>query len=225
MALVACGSSNGEMEPTDDSQENVDLSAEASPQLISELSALTAHCNSPSHGKYATDDGEPSNVSICKLNGAYFWKADMDVDCDGQSTSQCNHKTDPWYQNQTSFNQSNGKPLVASSLPYVVIPLPSSRFSYHTAGIHPGAVVAVIYNGKLSFGVFGDEGPSNIIGESSYAMAKSLGINPDPENGGTDGTVTYIAFTGGGAVASPIENHQAAVTLGQKLASALIQGN
>jgi hypothetical protein len=223
-AAIACGSaaSPEEQSADDTSSELVDA---IDPNLAAELAALTAKCSVASKGKYATDEGAKSTVDICKLNGAYFWKADMDVDCDGQSTAQCNHSTDPWYQNQTSFNQSDGKPLIASKLPYVVIPLPSSRFSYHAANIKPGAVVAVLYNGKLSFGVFGDEGPSNIIGESSYAMAKSLGIDPNPATGGTDSGVTYIAFTGSGAVVSPIENHDKAVSLGATLAATLLKNN
>ncbi len=40
----------------------------------------------------------------------------------------------------------------------------------------------------------GDTGPDEIIGEASYATAKALGIDPDPETGGTDSGVTYIVF-------------------------------
>jgi len=43
-----------------------------------------------------------------------------------------------------------------------------------------GNVVAVIYNHKLQYAVFGDTGPTNLIGEASYATAKKLGIDPDP---------------------------------------------
>ena len=46
-----------------------------------------------------------------------------------------------------------------------------------------------------------------------------------PSNGGTDSGVTFIVLTGTGAVPTPIENHQAAVTLGQTLAQKLIQDN
>jgi hypothetical protein len=105
-----------------------------------------------------------------------------------------------------------------------VIPLPSSRFDYSAHGIQLGSVVAVIYGGKVAYGVFGDEGPEEIIGESSYAMAKSLGIDPDPDSGGTDGPVTYIVFTGSSGVVPKIEDHAAAVTIGEARAAALING-
>src|SRR3954467_10168307 len=67
-------------------------------------------CSSPSKGKYATDDGESSPASICKSGSASFWKADMDIGGDGVSTSHCNSSADPWYQNETSFETSKGKP-------------------------------------------------------------------------------------------------------------------
>jgi hypothetical protein len=199
------------------------LAPDAAGSLVDSLLALTASCTAASKSKFATDEGDKATVDICALNGAFFWKADMDIDCDGQVTAECNKTADPWFQSQTSFEQSDGKPLVASALPYIVIPLPDSRFSYKTAGILPGALAIVIYQGKLNYGVFGDECAQGIIGEASYAMAKSLGVDPDPSTGGTDSGVTYFVFTGAGAVVKPIEDHQAAVALGQSLATKLLQ--
>jgi len=188
-----------------------------------DLLALTSSCTEATTGRYSSDVGTTANIPICKLPGAYFWKADMDVDCDGLRTAACNETTDPWFQNQTSALTSTGGWLDASTLPYVVIPLPSSRFDYRAAGLKLGSVVAVIYNGKINYGAFLDEGPNNIIGESSYAMAKSLGINPDPESGGTDSGVTYIAFTGSNAVVTKNEDHAQAVTIGQARATDLVR--
>jgi hypothetical protein len=71
--------------------------------------------------------------------------------------------------------------------------------------------------------VFGDTGPSQIIGEGSYALAKSLGIDPDPLRGGTDAGVTYIVFPG--SRVAPVEDHAAAVTRGQEAARQLLTGD
>jgi glycosyl hydrolase group 75 (putative chitosanase) len=191
--------------------------------LITQLLELTKSCTAASKAKYATDEGGASNIDICKLNGAFFWKSDFDIDCDGQRTTECNEGTDDAYFNDTSFPQSDGKPLIAAQLPFIVVPLPSNRFDYTKSNIQPGAVAAVIYNGKLSFGVFGDEGPEEIIGEGSYAMAKSLGIDSNPNTGGIESGATFIVFTGTGAVVSPIESHPNAVTLGTSLATKLVQ--
>jgi hypothetical protein len=191
-----------------------------------DLMAKLASCSQVSNGLYKTDsDSASATVAICGLNGAVWWTADMDVDCDGKTTPQCNINTDGAYQNQTSATDSNGDPLDAAALPYVVVPLPSSRFDYNAAGLQLGSVIAVIYNGQLDYGVFGDEGPDDIIGEASYAMAKSLGVDPDPSTGGTDGPVTYIAFTGDSAVVSPIESHATALSVGAARAAQLLQDN
>jgi hypothetical protein len=187
-----------------------------------QLLAKTKSCSVASKGKYKTDDETSATVNICKSGSAYFWKADMDIDCDGISTSHCNKSKDPWYQGQTSFETSKGKSFQADKTHYYVIPLPSSRFSYKSAGIKPGTVAAVIYNNKVVYAVFADEGPNTIIGEASYATASALGINPDPANGGTDSGVTYIVFKGN--VPSPVEDNNAITSKGQSAASAWLNG-
>ncbi len=151
-------------------------------------------CSQISNGKYRTDDETSATVPVCGKNGAVFWKADMDIDCDGQRTTKCNENADPWYQDDTAFHQSNGQPLKADSLPYIVVPSSSSIWKYSSYGIKGGGVVAVIYNNKVEYAVVGDTGPTNIIGEASYATAKALGIDPDPATGGADSGVTYILF-------------------------------
>jgi hypothetical protein len=187
------------------------------------LLAKVTSCSQISSGKYRTDEETSATVPVCGKNGAVFWKADMDIDCDGQVTAKCNGSTDPWFQDDTAFHQSNGQALRADSLPYVVVPSTSSIWKYTSSGIKGGGVVAVIYNGKVEYAVVGDTGPTQIIGEASYATASALGIDPDPETGGTDSGVTYILFKN--SQVSPIESHSAAVSLGDSLARQFIQNN
>jgi hypothetical protein len=186
----------------------------------SQLLAKTSTCPQVSNGKYATDDGGAATVAVCKSGSAYFWTADMDIDCDGISTSHCNASTDPWYQAQTSFNTSTGAYFTSETTRYYVIPLPSSRFDYGANGIRPGAVAAVVYNGKVAYAVFADEGPDNIIGEGSYALAVALGIDPNPATGGTAGPVTFIVFPS--TVPSPVENSTAIDNAGSSAANAWV---
>jgi hypothetical protein len=193
--------------------------------ILGSLQTITANCVVASNGKYATDRSASAAVDICKLNGAFFWTADMAIDCDGQKTTECSTTTDSTFSAQTSVVQSNGQPLIASELPYVVIPLPSTRFDYTKENIQPGALAIVLYENQVVYGVFGDEGPTGVIGEASYAMAKSLGLNPSPNSGGTSGKVTYIVLTGKGAVVTPVENHTSAVTLSGTLVPQLIANN
>jgi hypothetical protein len=54
-------------------------------------------------------------------------------------------------------------------------------------------------------------------------MAASFpGIDPDPSTGGADDDVSYVVFTGSDAVVDPIENHDAAVTLGMAKSAELL---
>ncbi|MFC7864278.1 glycoside hydrolase family 75 protein [Streptomyces murinus] len=188
-----------------------------------DLLAKVKSCSQVSNGKYKTDDETSATVPVCGKNGAVFWKADMDIDCDGQRTTNCNEDRDPWYQDDTAFHQSDGKPLKSESLPYVVVPSSSSIWKYSDYGIKGGGVVAVIYDNKVEYAVVGDTGPTKIIGEASYATAKALGIDPDPATGGADSGVTYILFKD--SKASPIESHSAAVSLGDQLAKQFIANN
>ncbi|MEU8696173.1 glycoside hydrolase family 75 protein [Streptomyces sp. NPDC048680] len=188
-----------------------------------DLLAKVSSCSQISNGKYRTDEETSATVPVCGKNGAVFWKADMDIDCDGQVTTACNADTDPWFQDDTAFHTSGDKPLSAEKLPYVVVPSSSSIWNYSSAGIKGGGVVAVIYGGKVEYAVVGDTGPDKIIGEASYATAKALGIDPDPETGGAESGVTYILFKN--SEVSPIESHDAAVTAGDALAKKFLQNN
>jgi hypothetical protein len=197
-------------------------SVEAAP-TAAQLLAKVQTCNQISNGKYKTDDETGKTVAVCDANGAVFWKADMDIDCDGQRDNLCNEDTDCCFQPETAFEQSNGQPLIASKLPYIVVPSSSSIWNYSSSGLKGAGSCAVIYNNQVLYAVIGDTGPNDIIGEASYATAKSLGINPDPSNGGTDSGVTYICFKN--SKVSPIENHTTATSVGQGLATTFVQNN
>jgi hypothetical protein len=220
--IAACGGTNGGGDP-DAPGPTIDSAVPT--QLVEELVGLTTGCGTELGGLYATDSGDSATVRVCGLVGAVYWTADMDIDCDGIETTVCNAQTDGAYQPNTSAQTSTGEYLDASTLPYVVIPLPSARFTYADHMIDLGTVVGVIYNGQIQFGVFGDQGPDDIIGEASYRMAQLLGIDPDPSNGGTDGPVTYIAFTGSTGMVTVMEDHDEAATIGAARAQQLVDAN
>jgi hypothetical protein len=190
-----------------------------------DLLAKVTTCSQISNGKYKTDsDVSTATVAVCQKTGAVFWKADMDIDCDGVRTTQCNENTDCCFQNDTFCHASTGGPLDSAALPYVVVPSASSIWNYTNYNIGCGTVVAVIYHNQVEYAVVGDTGPTGIIGEASYATASSLGIDPDPSTGGVDSGVTYIVFQGSQRV-SPIQSHSAAVSLGQQLATTFVNNN
>ncbi|MFF3947034.1 glycoside hydrolase family 75 protein [Streptomyces sp. NPDC001902] len=188
-----------------------------------QLLAKVNGCMQISSGRYRTDEETSATVPVCGANGAVFWKADMDIDCDGQVTARCNWDTDPWFQDDTAFHQSDGRPLNAETLPYVVVPSPSGTWDYRGAGIKGGGVVAVVHDGQVEYAVVGDTGPTAIIGEASYATAQALGIDPDPETGGAESGVTYILFKNSSV--APIESHATAVSVGEALARQFVANN
>ncbi|MBP0462202.1 glycoside hydrolase family 75 protein, partial [Streptomyces montanisoli] len=181
------------------------------------LLARTAQCDQVSDGRYRNDDSDDEpTVAVCATAGAVYWKSDMDIDCDGKVTRHCNEDTDGSFQDMTAFTRSDGAPLDAAKLPYLVVPDPSDTWDYRSSGIRGGGLAAVVYHGRVEYAVVGDTGPAGLIGEASYATAQALGIPADPAGGGASKDVTYIFFKN--TKARPVESHAAAVRAGDRLA-------
>jgi hypothetical protein len=187
-----------------------------------DLLARVRDCAPVSHGRYRIDDGAPATIPVCGTRDAVFWKADMDIDCDGQSGAHCNRNTDPLFSPTTSYQQSDGRYLNAERLPYIVVPAASGIWNHRADQIGGASVAAVVYRDRVQYAVVGDTGPQDLIGEASYATAKALGIRPDPHGGGANSGVTYIVFKD--SQVKPIEDHAAAVATGERLARLFVQG-
>ncbi|MER6911957.1 glycoside hydrolase family 75 protein [Streptomyces sp. NPDC000594] len=192
----------------------------AEPVTAAALLARVAGCAQISRGLYRTDLASAATVPVCDAGDAVFWKADLDIDCDGRPTARCNSATDPYFLPHTAFGGSDGQPLNAETLPFVVVPAPSPLWRFPEWGIGGGSVVAVVHGDIVRFGVVGDTGPARTIGEASYAMAEALGIDSDPRTGGADAGVTYILFKN--ARVAPIDSHAAAVARGEELARSFL---
>ncbi|MGV4982906.1 glycoside hydrolase family 75 protein [Streptomyces sp. NPDC001709] len=185
-----------------------------------DLMAGLGECHQVSRGRYRTDAGSPATVPVCDTRDAVYWKADLDVDCDGQSTRRCNSRTDPQFATMTAYQQSDGRHLNAETLPYIVIPEASRIWNPRKQGVQGGSVAAVVYRDRVQYAVVGDTGPSDLIGEASYATARGLGIRTDPRGGGAPSDVTYIVFKN--SRVDPIEDQAAATAMGQRLARLFI---
>jgi hypothetical protein len=192
--------------------------------VVDKLLALTADCTTARMvSTHVYTGGTNASVPICALTGAVFFNADMDIDCDGRMTPGKCPGPDPSYLPDTAFHNLQDQPLEAAVTPYVVIP---SDFAY--AGldtVNGGNVVAVVYNHQLEFAVFGDTGPTDIIGEASYACAQNLGIDPNPATGGIGSGVTYVVFVGAGTAPHDIESGSETAALGQQLLTQLLAKN
>ena len=149
--------------------------ASAAPTASQLLGALGPCSPVQGVGTFKTDESRASSeIQLCRKDKAIWFKADLDIDCDGGSTAAC--KADDAYLPETSCVASNGKPLDASSLPFFVLPLNSNGFKLSDYGITCGTVGAVIFNGKVEYAILGDRGPKGVIGEASYALAKRLSL-------------------------------------------------
>ncbi|MFI6493005.1 glycoside hydrolase family 75 protein [Streptomyces sp. NPDC050564] len=94
-----------------------------------------------------------------------FWKADLDIDCDGGPGPLCNRQTDPLFSETNQ--QSDGRYLSAETLPYVVVPSAGDIWDPRESGVRGGSFVAVIYRDRVQYAVVGDAGPRDPIGEAS----------------------------------------------------------
>ena len=124
--------------------------------------------------------------------GSVYFRAGMAVDADGSPRAR---QIDPYGQLETSLRHRNGSAVNAETTKYFVLPLEK----YQQYGVRLGDIAAVRYNDEVRFAVFADVGPHQKLGEGSMALAASLGINPNPRNGGTHRPeVEYIVFPGSG---------------------------
>lgn len=130
----------------------------------------------------ATSEGFESRVfatadtSVLKV----FFVGDLDIDSDGGS----NPDHDPYWQPQTSL-KFHGKSIDAEAVPGVVVPgwLP------HAVGpIVLGCLCKVtnLATGQQAWGVAHDTGPLKKTGETTPAMARRVGVNPNSVSGGEE---------------------------------------
>ncbi|GGS55996.1 glycoside hydrolase family 75 protein [Streptomyces violaceus] len=193
------------------------------PVSAADLLARARDCTPVSRGRYRSDNGASAKIPVCGTRDAVFWKADMDIDCDGRPGPRCNRRSDPYFAAATAYSQSDGRPLSAERLPFIVVPAPSRIWDYRDHGVGGGSVVAVVYRDQVRYAVVGDTGPRGVIGEASYATAEALGIRPHPLRGGAASGVTYIVFKN--TRVSPIEDRAATVTTGQRVARRFADGS
>ncbi|SJL04887.1 uncharacterized protein ARMOST_08258 [Armillaria ostoyae] len=142
---------------------------------------------------YPASRGDSDNVHIqadwLKLPHVqvYHFLADMDVDCDGVDY-KCPGNGDG--QDETDFGA-----LDARSVPWYVLP---NKFYKANKDIKPNALGAIICDGKMYYGIFGDSNGDTpeVIGEASLLLANTC-FPKDGLNGGKGHTpldVLYIVF-------------------------------
>jgi hypothetical protein len=116
------------------------------------------------------------------------WTAKMAVDSDGVGP----HHGDHTAQDETTYKPN----LNADVDRYIVVP-PLIRDSVKGVVMGCRAFCRNKRNGETAFGVVGDIGPHKKLGEASCSMAKALGLNPSPVDGGVDDhVIEYTIWPG-----------------------------
>jgi hypothetical protein len=187
--------------------------------VAARLSDIATRCTKLVGHSYNIQGG---TATVCAVDGALVWIADLEIDCDGRATpGKCDLAHDSSYTNETAYHESTNQAYAAAETPYIVIP---GDLSY--PGLKGNAVAAVIYKGKLTYAVVGDIGPKDVIGAASYACAAALDMNPSPATGGVAGkVVTYVTFLGDTAVPRKPEDASEVKRMGEALAGKLILAN
>jgi hypothetical protein len=124
-------------------------------------------------------------------NGIVSYRAKAAIDSDGSD----NRHHDPCWQADTSLHLA-GHPIDAESVPYIVVP---PLILQGVKGIVLGcrALVTHIGNARTVEAVVADIGPRRKLGELSCECARRLGLDGDPNHGGTeDKVVSYTLFPG-----------------------------
>jgi Fungal chitosanase of glycosyl hydrolase group 75 len=120
------------------------------------------------------------------------WDAGMTIDCDG---SGGNPDNDPYFQPETSLKYK-GKSLNAYEVPFIVVP-PFVIGCVKPVVMGCMAVVINLEKGEVTQAVVGDCGPQKKIGEASCACAEEIGLDGDPNHGGTEKKIIrYMIFPG-----------------------------
>jgi len=121
-----------------------------------------------------------------------LWVAKMAIDCDGSGGNPYN---DPYFQPDTSLHY-NGKALNPYEVPFIVVP----PLVINCVGPVVLGSMGVCVNQRKGLAVqtvTGDVGPSSKIGEASCACAQRVGLDGNPNHGGTDGHyIAYMIFPG-----------------------------
>ncbi|OAA56778.1 endo-chitosanase [Cordyceps fumosorosea ARSEF 2679] len=168
-------------------------SGSCSKKLSGDFPAKTSYC------------GDIPNVIFLKSPGGYD---NMDIDCDGANRSGGACANDPSGQGETAFKdtvKTYGIPdLDANIHPYVVFGNEGGKPSFNAEahGIKPLSVMAVVCNGQVHYGIWGDTNGGTSTGEASLAMGKLCFPNEHltGNNGHDPKDVLYIAFTGADTV-------------------------
>jgi len=163
-----------------------------------------------------------SKATFMLPGGAIYFESKMDTDCDGAPSCP---SIDPHGQTKTSYSW-RGSPIDALRANYFVLPS-NLRSRLSGTRLALGDIAAVVYNGRLEFAIYADNGPNNKLGEGSVQLVQNLGFNPYKNGriccGITSGVVVVVLPGSRGSYSSPYDRASVR-SAGQQRLNALIGG-
>jgi hypothetical protein len=128
------------------------------------------------------------DYGVCRV----AWVAKMAICCDG---SGGNPYDDPHYQSQTAY-YNDGKYLNPYDVPYTVVP-PKIVGCVEPVVMGCQGVIINLETGLSTQTITGDKGPADKIGEASCEAASRVGLDPNPNHGGTsEHIIAYMIWPG-----------------------------
>jgi hypothetical protein len=109
-------------------------------------------------------------------DGTLVLQADLDIDVDGSPRARELDRENGKLMTSLRYPGLAGQRQYVNSekVPYIV--LPTGLAERH--GLELGDLGAVLYKGKVAFGIYADNGPVNKAGEVSMKLAEDLGHAP-----------------------------------------------
>lgn len=138
----------------------------------------------------------------CPTPEIVSFTSDADIDCDG---SGGNPDHDPYFQPDTSLHGPDGRALNAYEVPFIVVP---PLVCQRTRGKVLGSLAHVVntQNQRWTNAVVGDLGPTKKTGEVSVECARRLGLNSNPNWGGTSmRIISYVIHVGCAALIDGVQ--------------------
>jgi hypothetical protein len=129
------------------------------------------------------------------------YKAKMAICCDGMKK---NAYGDPCWQPKTAY-QNGGKYLNPVTVRYIVVP-PFIISAVDPVVLGSEAAVENTQNKTITDAITGEVGPDDKLGEASCACAQAVGLNPNPNYGGTEEhIIVYTIYVGEPAVVDGVK--------------------
>ena len=161
--------------------------------VISFTAGMTINADGSPHA-YSPDGSPPGLDYLANAGHPGNW---WGIATDAGGLAYIQRSTDPapgFYVSTTAFQNPAYEVLDprryvnSETVPFIVLP------SNFPVKVPLGAKCSVTYRGKKVDAIYADIGPRFQLGEGSIALAKALGINPDPKRGGTEEKMLYEVY-------------------------------